>query len=258
MDAYEDYLAHHGIKGQKWGLRRFQNEDGSLTALGRERRGLSPETKKSKENSKDKAAREQRHAERKAAQQEKAAERKAEKEKKAAEDTAKKHEELKNYVRDHPKDVFKYRREFSQKEIDDLVTVIKSDQKLKDIRDEEIRRGWKKVQNVSDDIGKVRNLANNAKDLYNIAVDVNNTLVEAGVYKNGKKMLKVGEKAEKSDKTTEWFDKNLKAGNYATLYANRTKLTNSQLSEIQNRINREANLGKMIGNNSGYQGKHLP
>ena len=23
-------LAHHGIKGQKWGIRRFQNKDGSL------------------------------------------------------------------------------------------------------------------------------------------------------------------------------------------------------------------------------------
>lgn len=33
------YLAHHGIKGQKWGVRRFQNPDGSLTAEGRARYG---------------------------------------------------------------------------------------------------------------------------------------------------------------------------------------------------------------------------
>lgn len=33
----EDELYHHGIKGQKWGVRRFQNPDGSLTAAGRKR-----------------------------------------------------------------------------------------------------------------------------------------------------------------------------------------------------------------------------
>lgn len=30
-------LYHHGIKGQRWGVRRFQNPDGSLTAAGRRR-----------------------------------------------------------------------------------------------------------------------------------------------------------------------------------------------------------------------------
>ena len=33
-------LCHHGIKGQRWGIRRYQNEDGSLTEAGRKRYGL--------------------------------------------------------------------------------------------------------------------------------------------------------------------------------------------------------------------------
>ena len=36
-------LGHSGIKGQKWGIRRYQNEDGSLTEEGKKRYG-TPET----------------------------------------------------------------------------------------------------------------------------------------------------------------------------------------------------------------------
>lgn len=35
-----DYIAHHGIKGMRWGVRRYQNPDGSLTSEGRIRYGL--------------------------------------------------------------------------------------------------------------------------------------------------------------------------------------------------------------------------
>ena len=36
----DDYLAHYGVKFMKWGVRRYQNEDGSLTSLGKEHYGV--------------------------------------------------------------------------------------------------------------------------------------------------------------------------------------------------------------------------
>ena len=46
MDRYiynYDELYHHGVKGQKWGHRRFQNSDGSLTQEGYQHYGINPD-----------------------------------------------------------------------------------------------------------------------------------------------------------------------------------------------------------------------
>lgn len=48
----DNELMHHGVKGQRWGVRRYQNKDGSLTAAGRKRydQDIRDNNAKKKEN----------------------------------------------------------------------------------------------------------------------------------------------------------------------------------------------------------------
>ena len=49
----ESILIHHGILGQKWGVRRFQNKDGTLTSAGKQRAVYRRRTISSDKTSKD-------------------------------------------------------------------------------------------------------------------------------------------------------------------------------------------------------------
>ena len=51
-DTWTEEVWHYGIKGQKWGIRRFQDEDGTLTASGKKR--YSESSKADKKDSKQK------------------------------------------------------------------------------------------------------------------------------------------------------------------------------------------------------------
>lgn len=52
----ENELVHWGIKGMKWGVRRYQNADGSLTSAGKKRLSLGDKIKNYRTNKKRKAA----------------------------------------------------------------------------------------------------------------------------------------------------------------------------------------------------------
>ena len=79
LDICEDDLYHHGTKGMKWGVRRYQNKDGSLTAAGKKRRSLGQVIRDHKTKKKRKAALEK-------AREAKAAKKKAEEKAKKAEE----------------------------------------------------------------------------------------------------------------------------------------------------------------------------
>lgn len=166
----ENYLAHHGIKGQKWGIRRYQNADGTLTDEGRKRAGLKPESKREKRRA---------EAEKKRA------------EKQAAKDFSNK-ENLKNYLRKHPKQLYRHAGELTRDDAEEIIKNIEFDRRLKDIRDQEIKRGWNKVRQISDNLSTVNNLLNYSKGIYNSTAEINNMLISAGKL-NGKPMAKIGQ-----------------------------------------------------------------
>lgn len=74
---YPDYMYHYGIKGMKWGVRRYQNDDGTLTSVGKKREqwleskksGNEANTKYLKREFKDARIREKLHSKEKSKHQ---------------------------------------------------------------------------------------------------------------------------------------------------------------------------------------------
>lgn len=53
---YENHLQHHGIKGQRWGVRRYRKKDGSLTPAGKKRYSMSEDAIKASDYRKKKVS----------------------------------------------------------------------------------------------------------------------------------------------------------------------------------------------------------
>lgn len=172
----EEYLAHHGVIGQKWGVRRYQNYDGSLTALGRKHRGLGEKSSKAVDTI-DKAIK-KRRAERAAMKQEARETAKRRASEAAVEAETRRRQKLKEDIRKHPKDLYKYRDVLTKEEAKELIEQIEWDRKMEDIRFDEYRRFNNRAREVANTVTTAATIMNQGIRLYNDSALIFNSMID--------------------------------------------------------------------------------
>lgn len=178
MDNTE--LTHHGVKGMRWGVRRFQNKDGSLTGAGKKRYGDKPPGVKAKTGTavkKKKLTRPQKKALEKARAAREAKRKEAEKNKEFEA------ERQKAIASGSAKDILKFQGKLTQQEMQQVSQRIKWEQEMKNIADSEVSPGRAKADKMFKDMETYTNYAVTGAKAYNMAANVYNA------FNGGKKLL---------------------------------------------------------------------
>lgn len=172
----EEYLAHHGVIGQKWGVRRYQNYDGSLTALGRKHRGLGENSSKAVKTI-EKAIK-KRRAEKRAIREEARKASRARAVELETERQAQQHQKLKEEIRRNPRNMYKYRDQLTKEEAKELIEQIEWDRKMADIRFDEYRRFNSRAKEVANTVTTAATIMNQGIKLYNDSALVFNSMID--------------------------------------------------------------------------------
>lgn len=147
-------LYHHGVKGQKWGVRRYQKKDGSLTPLGKMKYRTDKDFKRSYDR--NEALKKARQA-------------KAEKRQHEAERA--------QVVRSgSASELLKYKGELSPQEMNAAWQRIQWENGMKQIADKEVSAGKSKVDKVVDTIGDLTDKSQKVIKAYNTVANINNAL----------------------------------------------------------------------------------
>lgn len=202
----EDYLQHHGTKGQRWGVRRYQYKDGSLTPAGRKRYNKEMDKLKAEEqklkaekkvldNKKKTQAKFDKLDEKKAKLE---AEKKALKEdqkkfKKGEKEASDKHKETVEEKRERllksndPNELYKNKDVLSTAEINERLARLDAERRLSQVAASTKTSGMERVDKALKTFKKVD--------------EVYNTLNNSAAGKIVKKKLGIGEKTEEFNAT---------------------------------------------------------
>lgn len=259
---YELYLAHHGIVGMKWGVRRYQNPDGSLTAAGKLRYAPDGNGGYRKLTGSERRAAEK-SAKQRAAALEKA--RKARLEK--AEYEKGKQDALK--TGDASK-IDKYFNDLDPNEQRQALERMRTKQEFQRMLNNEaqlISQGESKMDKLMNTVGKVTDWSEKGIKMYNVIAKVNNAFSDNFMPQIGsgesrsehnKKLRKEAEeeraakkeKAEKAKAAKELEAKTKLINNGSAeeilAYAKKTgKLSGDELAKAYTRIENESKLGNV-------------
>lgn len=193
-----EYLEHHGILGMKWGVRRFQNEDGSLTDAGKKRYIGSSLVGGVKSYLKDRK-RKKTLAEARVKRQ-------------ATVEAKKQHEAEKKDALDSgdPTKIQKFQKELSNEELRYATDRIRLTETLNQQSEARIKSGMDKAEDLMKTVDRVRGMAEKGVSAYNTYAKIHNSLVdedhrlptldgnskESALQKNIKKAIKSGDPEE--------------------------------------------------------------
>ena len=166
---YPDELYHHGILGQKWGVRRYQNKDGTLTPLGKKRYRIDSEGNLVKKT------REERKADARAAKSAKIEEQKRARLERENETL----ESKKARIRDShdPQQIYANRDLFTTQELTEMYTRMNVERSISNLIPKEKERSYADtVQKLSNSISSTANLIESGTRAYNNFAKVSNTL----------------------------------------------------------------------------------